>query len=73
MKALKLTFEHGRIWTVETSDGKRSQAASMSGALEKLLPASLKDAPEEQIVKAVFDGIRDSGNTSNIARGQASG
>lgn len=76
MKSLKITLEHGRVWRAETSDGKYSQAASLGGALANLWPVSERppDYVEfEKLLGTVFNGIRDSGSTGNIARGQASG
>lgn len=74
MKGLKITLTHGRVWTAETSDGKRAQGASLDSVLAQLLP--VQDADMQPFgfsaVKVIFNGIRDSGNDGQIGTGQAS-
>jgi hypothetical protein len=72
MKGLKITLTHGRVWTAETSDGKRATSSTLVGALSDLLPAG-HDATQEGgwVVAKIFDGIRDSGNDGQFQQGRA--
>lgn len=72
MKALKITLTHGRIFTAETSDGKRATAATLAGAMEQLIPASLAELDFDfEPLSAVFDSIRDSGGDGQFQKGRA--
>jgi len=79
MKALKITFEHGRIWKAETSDGRSSQGASLQSVLDKLFytgPQGDRFAFEDDgydTIRGLFARIPDSGSDGQIATGQASG
>lgn len=71
MKALTIKVAHGRVWTAETSDGKRAQGASLISVLDQLVPVEHANQVWTGL-DLVFAGIRDSGGDSNIGSGQAS-
>ena len=80
MKALKITFEHGRIWKADTSDGRSFSGASLQSVLDKVLlgkPEALEGVEQcddgYDTIRGIFVGIQDSGGSGQIARGQASG
>lgn len=78
MKALKITFEHGRIWKAETSDGRSETGASLQSVLDKLSfvtqgDRTLFEDDGYDTVRIIFAGIQDSGNSGQIIHGQASG
>ena len=64
MKALKITLDHGRVWTAETSDGKRATGATLQSVVEQMVPlanVNLFKPEDYDVLRAVFDGVRDSG------------
>lgn len=76
MKALKISFDHGRVWTAETSDGKRATGASLQGVVEQLLPLTHErqfTTEDYDVIADVFNGIRDSGGSGLARHGQVSG
>ena len=79
MKALKITFEHGRIWKAETSDGRSASGANLQSVLDKMLvngrPSDRTDFEDDgyDAMRILFDRIKDTGSDGQIARGQASG
>lgn len=77
MKSLKITFEHGRIWKAEASDGRMATGASLHSALDKVRFGDERTNNIENdgydALRSIFYSIKDSGGTGQIAKGQASG
>ena len=73
MKGLKITLTHGRIWTAETSDGKRATGASLESALSDLWPVGERppQAADWNPLASIFNGIRDSGGDGQFREGRA--
>ena len=74
MKALKISLTHGRIWTAETSDGKRATGATLQSALDQLLPVGAEAEIEladdgYDAIRGLFAGIRDSGGDGQFVSG----
>jgi hypothetical protein len=80
MKKLTITLSHGRIWTVETSSGVRTQSSTLAGALDQIVPMNhadmaMQERPEERygFLPTILDAIPDSGGDGNIGRGVSAG
>lgn len=72
MKGLKITLTHGRVWTAETSDGKRATGATVQSAVGQLFPMrALVREDELNVLVTLFNGIRDSGNDGQFQQGRA--